>query len=76
MILWRCIKNYSMVKRNLFSNRYNPKFRRTNGRFASPEQAMMDKLRERNKYLEYENEMLKRKLKVFQQLVTKRKMVI
>lgn len=65
-----------MAERNLFSNGSAPKLRRSNGRFASPEQAMMDKLRERNKYLEYENEMLKRKLIVFQKLVTDRKIKI
>lgn len=71
---WNFIKNYkAMDKHNLFSNEVTPQLRRSNGRFATPEQAMMDKLSNRNRYLEYENEMLKRKLVVFNKLVTDRK---
>lgn len=71
---WNFIKNYkAMDKQNLFSNEATPQLRRSNGRFATPEQAMMDKLSNRNRYLEYENEMLKRKLVVFNKLVTDRK---
>jgi hypothetical protein len=63
-----------MYANDLFTGKaFNP-FRKKNGRFATPEQAMMDKLRNRNQYLEYQNEMLKRKLSVFEKLITERKL--
>lgn len=62
-----------MTSRNLFSKE---RLRKKNGRFATPEQARMDELRDRNEFLEYENEMLKRKLTTFHKLITDRKITI
>ncbi len=51
-------------------------YRRSNGRFATREQCLVDKIKKRNKYLEYENEMLKRKLKVYERAVLERRLTI
>jgi hypothetical protein len=51
-------------------------YRRSNGRFATPEQHMHDKMKQRNEFLEYENEMLRRKLDVFQKKVLNREIRI
>lgn len=53
-----------------------PKSRRANGRFATPEQALYDKTKKRNTFLEYENEMLRRKLQVFEKGVLERKILL
>lgn len=53
-----------------------PTSRRTNGRYATPEQALFDKTKKRNAFLEYENEMLRRKLQVFEKGVLERNIVI
>ena len=52
------------------------KSRRTNGRFATSEQALFDKTKSRNTFLEYENEMLKRKLRVLEKYVLNRNIII
>ena len=57
----------------LFKNQTS---RRPNGRFATPEQAFLDKTKQRNLFLEYENEMLKRKLKIFEKGILDRTIII
>jgi hypothetical protein len=51
-------------------------YRRSNGRFATPEQCLFDRIKKRNSFLEYENEMLRRKLKVYERAVLERRIII
>lgn len=49
--------------------------RRSNGRFATPQQAHNDKLKRENERLRYDNEMLRRKLEVFERGVLRREII-